>query len=191
MQIAWSANRTCELYRSASEYTATVLISSSLQALMTRTAISPRLAMRTLLNRTDGKQSLPVLHRLPVHDQLAFDDARRLRLDLVHQFHGLDNAEDLAGLHVLADAHERRSVRRRAFVKRAHDGRLHQDQVGIGGARLPWRARVRRAFPQRRPETLAGRPGFPAAPKSWRAGSAPDYHPAEPPTPQSRFRMRD
>src|ERR1039457_1941510 len=136
MQIAWSANRTCELYRSASEYTATVLISSSLQALMTRTAISPRLAMRTLLNRMDGKQSLPVLHRLPVHDQLAFDYARRLRLDLVHQFHGLDNAEDLAGLHVLADAHERRRVRRRAFVKRAHDGRLHQNQVGIDGSWL-------------------------------------------------------
>ncbi len=31
--------------------------------------------MRIFLNRTDGKQSLPVLHRLPVHDQLAFDDA--------------------------------------------------------------------------------------------------------------------
>ena len=48
---------------------------SSLQALMTRTAISPRLAMRIFLNRTDGKQRLPVLHRLAVHHQLAFDDA--------------------------------------------------------------------------------------------------------------------
>src|ERR1017187_6484400 len=141
MQIAWSANRTCELYRSASEYTATVLISSSLQALMTRTAISPRLAMRTLLNRTDGKQSLPVLHRLPVHDQLAFDDARRLRLNLVHQLHGLDNAEDLAGLHVLTDAHERRSVRRWAFVKRAYDRGFHQNQIRIRGLWLLGRLR--------------------------------------------------
>src|ERR1017187_10272945 len=116
MQIAWSANRTCELYRSASEYTATVLISSSLQAAITRTAISPRLAMRTLLNLTDGKQSLPVLYRLPVHDQLAFDHAGGL-LNLVHQLHGLDDAEDLAGLNALADADERRRVRRRGFVE--------------------------------------------------------------------------
>src|ERR1039458_4941845 len=131
MQIAWSANRTCELYRSASEYTATVLMPSSLQAQMTRTAISPRLAMRIFLNRTDGKQSLPVLHRLPVHDQFTFDDFAGFALDLVHQFHALDDAEHLAGLYALADADERRGIGRGGFVERSDDRRLDQHQVGV------------------------------------------------------------
>src|SRR5689334_8781919 len=132
MQIAWSAKRTCELYRSASEYTATVSIPSSLQAQMTRTAISPRLAIRIFLNCADGKQSLPVLYRLSVHHQLAFDDARGLRFDLVHQLHRFDDAQDLAGLDALAHPYEWRRARRRALVKRAHDGRLDQRQVRIG-----------------------------------------------------------
>src|SRR6202789_420898 len=50
MQIASSANRTCRLLRSASEYTATVRIPISLHALITRSAISPRLAINTLRN---------------------------------------------------------------------------------------------------------------------------------------------
>src|ERR1035438_9097938 len=98
MQMASSAKRTCRLWRSASEYTATVRIPRSLQAQMTRTAISPRLAMRILLNRTDGKQSLPILHRLAVHHQLGFYDAGCLRLNLIHELHGLDNTEHLARL---------------------------------------------------------------------------------------------
>src|ERR1035437_7571666 len=122
MQIAWSANRTCELYRSASEYTATVLISNSLQALMTRTAISPRLAMRTLLNRADCKQSLPILYRLPVPDELAFHDARSFGLYLIHELHGLDDAKDFARLDTLAHADERRRAGRRGFVEGANDG---------------------------------------------------------------------
>src|SRR5882762_5025707 len=45
-----SARRTCRLSRSASLNTATVAISSSRQARMTRSAISPRFATRTLRN---------------------------------------------------------------------------------------------------------------------------------------------
>src|SRR3989475_6105482 len=99
MQRASSANRTWSELRSASEYTATVRIPSCLQAQMTRRAISPRLATRIFLNGTDGKQRLPVLHRLPVHDQLAFHHAGHFGLDLVHELHGFDDAKYLAGLH--------------------------------------------------------------------------------------------
>jgi len=54
MHTASSAKRTCRLWASASEYTATVLTPSSLQAHMTRSAISPRLAIRTFLNMAPG-----------------------------------------------------------------------------------------------------------------------------------------
>src|SRR2546426_11154495 len=99
MQIAWSAKRTCRLSRSASEYTATVPIPSSLQAQMTRRAISPRLAIRTFLKGADAKQSLPVLDRLPVAHQLAGHHAGDLSLDLIHELHRLDDAEHRARLH--------------------------------------------------------------------------------------------
>src|SRR5687768_7206246 len=49
MQIASSARRTCIASVSAVEWTATVLIPISWQARWIRSAISPRLAMRTFL----------------------------------------------------------------------------------------------------------------------------------------------
>src|SRR6516225_1686270 len=104
---------------------------NSLQAVMTRTAISPRLAIRIFLNRTDGKQCLPVLDRLPVHDELALDDAADFRLNLVHELHALDDAEDLARLDPFAYADERGGIWRGRFVERADDGRFDQHQVGI------------------------------------------------------------
>src|SRR5690349_6001295 len=106
---------------------------SSLQAQMTRTAISPRLAMRTLLNRADGKQSLPVLHWLSVHYELALHDSGSLRLDFVHELHGLYDAKHLTWLYTFADANKWRRAGRRAFIERAHDGRLDEDQAGVGG----------------------------------------------------------
>jgi len=48
MQIASSAIRACSESRSASEYTATDAMPISLQARTTRSATSPRLAIRTL-----------------------------------------------------------------------------------------------------------------------------------------------
>src|SRR5260370_18069760 len=54
MHRASSANRTWSELRSASEYTATVGIPSSLHAQMTRRAISPRLATRILRNIIGG-----------------------------------------------------------------------------------------------------------------------------------------
>src|ERR1039458_6230224 len=106
---------------------------SSLQAQMTRTAISPRLAIRTLLNGADGKQSLPVLHRLAVQDELAFDDAPDFGLDLIHELHGFDDAEDLSGLDAFAGADEGGGAGGGAFVESADDGRFDQGEAGVGG----------------------------------------------------------
>src|SRR5258707_4969675 len=115
MQMASSAKRVCRLWRSASEYTATVRMPRSLAAQMTRSAISPRLAMRILLNITDpdivarhvvaredlretfglsrpnGEQRLAILHRTAIFHQLRRQDASGLRFDLVHQLHRFDD----------------------------------------------------------------------------------------------------
>src|SRR5688572_28467953 len=56
MHTSSSAKRTCRLSRSASEYTATVWMPSSRQARITRSAISPRLAIRTFLNMSGGRR---------------------------------------------------------------------------------------------------------------------------------------
>src|SRR5678815_4321971 len=97
MHTAWSAKRTCRPWASASEYTATVLTPSSLQAQMTRRAISPRLAIRIFLNipgaavgprtlpvGTDAEESVPVLHGLAGLAVDLHDLSPYLGLDLVH-----------------------------------------------------------------------------------------------------------
>src|SRR5215475_7380152 len=101
MQTASSANRTCSEFRSASEYTATVEIPSSLHAQMTRRAISPRLATRILLNirvglllaaRPDSEQRLPVFHRLTVLCKNPKHFPAHIGLNLVHQLHRFHDA---------------------------------------------------------------------------------------------------
>src|ERR1041384_7443145 len=102
MQTFSSAKRTCNDSASAVECTATVRIPISRQARMTRRAISPRFAMRTFLNmrgRLDGcqpDQPLTVFHVLAILGQDLGDLAVGLGLDLVHQLHRLDDADDLA-----------------------------------------------------------------------------------------------
>src|SRR5271167_4106013 len=114
MQTASSAKRTCKALRSASEYTATVDIPSSLQAQMTRRAISPRLATRIFWNigvscrlflaaRTNAKERLAVFHRLAVLDEDAQHFAADVRFDFVHELHGFHDAQRLPGFHVRAD----------------------------------------------------------------------------------------
>src|SRR5665213_1836535 len=55
---ASSARRTCSALRSSSEYTATVAMPISRQVLITRTAISPLLAIRTFFNTATSVLSL-------------------------------------------------------------------------------------------------------------------------------------
>src|SRR4029453_17509208 len=127
MHTASSANRTWSAVASAVERTATVRMPSSRQARMTRRAISPRLAMRILRNIASGgleaEQWLTELPRLPVLHQDLGDLPRLVGLDLVHQLHRLDDAEDLALLHHGADLDEGRLVRRRCPVEGADEGR--------------------------------------------------------------------
>src|SRR3954467_13444987 len=94
---ASSAVRTCRASRSVSAYTATLVSPASLQARATRTAISPRLAIRTfctfVLPRqlwwTPARSTLPELRDLdPEPRQLGAqqgqgqpDDRRRVALD--------------------------------------------------------------------------------------------------------------
>src|SRR5919109_1429222 len=100
MQTSSSAKRRCSEFSSASEYTATVLMPSSRHAMMMRIAISPRFAIRIFLNiGFKGEQALAVLNRLAVLDVDFHHFSLVLGVDLVHQLHRLDDAEDLPLFH--------------------------------------------------------------------------------------------
>src|SRR5512136_2129060 len=104
-----SDNRTYLASRSASEWTTTVLMPSSRHARWMRSAISPRLAIRTLSKRGlglpeatrepsggrlfDDQQRLAEFDGLPVLGQDLLDHAGLVALDLVHQLHRFDDAE--------------------------------------------------------------------------------------------------
>src|ERR1700761_4894267 len=113
MQIASSAKRTWRLLRSASEYTATVRMPSSRQAEITRSAISPRFAIRTFLNmptslpRPYREQRLTVFHGLPVLSEDLHHFTGNVALDLVHELHGFHDAHPLANGDGVTHLHER------------------------------------------------------------------------------------
>src|SRR2546423_12588426 len=142
MQSDSSAKRTCSECTSAVECTATDLMPSSRAARMIRSAISPRLAMRILENITyapacglrpapakpapptarascglEAEERLAVLDGAAILDERVDEAARPLRLDLVHQLHRLDDAEDLALLHHRAHLDEGRVVRGRRPIE--------------------------------------------------------------------------
>src|ERR1043165_989102 len=110
MQIASSARRTCIASVSAVECTATVLIPISWQARWIRSAISPRLAMRTfsiaIRSSFDDDERLAELDRLAVLDQDRGDLAGDRRLDRVHHLHRLDDQDRLALRDLPADGGE-------------------------------------------------------------------------------------
>src|SRR5512137_3224301 len=115
MQTASSAKRTWSESASTVEWTATVPMPSSRQARITRSAISPRLATSTFLNMTpprlgrlDAEELLAELHRGRVQDEDLRDLPVHLGLDLVHELHRLDDAEDLPLLDRRPDVHEGR-----------------------------------------------------------------------------------
>src|SRR5271155_3723116 len=102
MWTASSAKRTARLSLSASLNTATVRRSSSFAARMMRTAISPRLATRSLSNTRassrclDEQDRLSRLDRRLVLDEKAHDIAASISIDLGKLLHDLDQPDDVA-----------------------------------------------------------------------------------------------
>src|SRR5512145_234408 len=100
-------------------------------AWMTRSAISPRLAIRILRNipaaavsvETEAEERLAVLHRLGVLRVDLGDHAVGVALDLVHELHRLDDAQDLPLPDPVPDAHVRRRIGGGRRVERADDRR--------------------------------------------------------------------
>src|SRR5271155_4948271 len=111
---------------------------SSLQAQMTRSAISPRLAIRTFRNiyrsnlpGTQGEERLAVFDRLAALNEALDDLTGGVGLDLVHELHGFDDAENLSVLDLIADFHKGRRARRGRLIEGADDGRLDDVQPGV------------------------------------------------------------
>src|ERR1043165_1194287 len=103
---------------------------------MTRRAISPRLAMRTLEiigsgSGADREELLAVLDRLAVLRIDLDDRPVGVRLDLVPQLHRLEDAEDLPFRDAVADVHERLGFGVRRTVERADDRRLDDVETGV------------------------------------------------------------
>src|SRR6185437_7052464 len=135
MHTLSSARRTCMASASAVECTATVAMPSSLHARWMRSAISPRLAMRTLSNILclfDDNERLAELDRLTVLDKDRRDLAGVRGGDLVHRFHGFDDEQRVALCNLRADLDECR----RAGLGRAIGGADHRrfdDAWMLGG----------------------------------------------------------
>src|SRR5262245_57558771 len=95
MHTLSSASRTCMASASAVECTATVAMPSSLQARNTRSAISPRLAIKIFSNMAsfDDQQRFTELNRLAVLDQNLDHGAGARCRDLVHRLHCLNDQQ--------------------------------------------------------------------------------------------------
>src|SRR6187200_1117346 len=94
---------------SAVECTATVWMPISRQARWMRSAISPRLAIRTLSNirgLLNDHQGFAELHRPAVLDQDLLHRAGLGRLDRIERLHRLDDEQRLAGVDLVADVDE-------------------------------------------------------------------------------------
>src|SRR4051812_22065590 len=113
MQTLSSARRTCIAFASAVECTATVAMPSSFAARRIRSAISPRLAIRSLSNirSFDDEQGLAVLDGLPVLDEDPRHGAGAGRRDLVEGLHRLDEQELVADRNARARLDERLRLR--------------------------------------------------------------------------------
>src|SRR5580700_4545450 len=167
MQTLSSARRTCMASSSAVEWTATVGMPSSLQARSTRSAISPRLAIRIFSNieqpSLDDHQWLAIFDRLAVSNQNLDHRAGARRRDLIHRLHRFDDEQGFAGLHLAADLDEGPRARCRTKI----DGADHRRDDGARMLRRVDRCRDRRG-------RNAPRRFCRSQPRTWRAEMAGD-----------------
>ena len=105
---------------------------------MTRSAISPRLAMRTFLNTGAAAQALamrkscwPYSTCSPFSTRTSLTLPSHLGLDLVHQLHRLDDADHLALAHLLAHVDEGGRLGRGRAVEGADEGRGDEQRVRV------------------------------------------------------------
>src|SRR3954463_7224884 len=102
---------------------------------MTRSAISPRLAISIFLNmasgRLDREQALAVLDGLPVLDVRLYEFPVGFGGDLVHQLHRLDDAQDLPLLDLAAGFDECLRTGLRRAVERPDDRRLDDGEIDV------------------------------------------------------------
>jgi hypothetical protein len=117
---------------------------------MTRSAISPRLAIRTFLNigrlyvGPDPEQRLPYSTGCAVLDEDPRRRAGDIGLDLVHQLHRLDDAEHRTLVDLVVERHVRRRVRVGLAIERADERRRRRAPRPQVLAAARRRARVRR-----------------------------------------------
>src|SRR5437899_9865137 len=101
-------------------------------------------AHRSLL--LDSEEGLSVLDGLAVLDVNLDDFARSFGLNLVHQLHRFDNANDRVGLDFAADAHKTFGCRRGRAKEGADDGRGNNVQILIfRGGLFGMSSRMRRS----------------------------------------------
>src|SRR5215470_6599290 len=170
MHTLSSASRTCMASASAVECTATVATPSSLQARSTRSAISPRLAIRILSNIAprlallDHRKRLAIFDRLTILDEDCDDRAGAGGGDLVHGLHGFDNEQRLTCRHARAYFDERRRTRLRRAIggadhRRGHGSRVNDEltRTRRGGPDIGGRSR--RSFARLRLAAIGGERG--------------------------------
>src|SRR5687768_14987255 len=111
---------------------------SSRHATITRSAISPRFAIRIFLNiersrmrRPDCKQPLAILNGLAVLHVYLYQLPVDFRVDLVHELHRFDDAENLSFLDHLTDLGEWLGTRLWRAIERTDDGRFHDGQFQL------------------------------------------------------------
>src|SRR4030095_9699201 len=93
----------------------------------------------------DSEQRLPIFNRLSVFNINLRHFAAGLSLNLIHQLHGLDDADHRIRVDAAADLHKRFGVRRRGAIKSADDRRWNKVEVLIfGGLSLSLGSRMNR-----------------------------------------------
>ena len=122
---------------SASECTATVRMPISLQARWTRSAISPRLAMRIFSNIVAYSRissGSPNSTGWPSSTRICATVPALGRRDRVHRLHRLDDQQGLARRHRVADLDEGGGARLGRQVDGADHRRLHRVLGGLAGS---------------------------------------------------------